>query len=102
MTREYNTTVTGESHETGRGAKEKIKEQAEDVKHESKRQGRKLIDRGKSTAANVITDFADALDSAAGELDERQRSASAGYVRGASETMHRFSQTLNDQSADRS
>ena len=70
------------------------------MKEDALHTGQKYADQGKNTAADIATDFADALQSAAKELDSKRRTTSAEYVRMASENIRKFSDTFRQKSAN--
>ncbi|MGB3223071.1 MAG: hypothetical protein WBB23_09740 [Desulforhopalus sp.] len=85
---------------THSGQEEQMKEQAEGFKEDTFHTGEKYADQGKNTAADIATDFADALQSAAGELDGKNRNTSAEYVRIASENIRKVSHSLRQKSVN--
>jgi hypothetical protein len=82
------------------GQEEQMREQVEGMKEATLRTGEKYVDLGKNTAADIATDFADALQSAAGELDNKNRNTSAEYVRVASENIRKVSHSLRQKSVN--
>ncbi len=95
MSNEYR--ETGRSGRTGTNPGRETREHAGEFKDEVLRNGRRVINQSKDTAADVIIDFADALGSAAGELDRKNRKDSAEYLRSASRLAREFSSTLREQ-----
>lgn len=93
MTHEF---TQGDAAMNERSAKETV----EGIKENTKQQGKEYLDQGKGAASEVLLDFADALESAAGELKEKNRGTSAEYMRAASGTMRDFSTSLNAQSSE--
>ena len=91
----------GDGHDkTASGLEEQAKEQIRGIKEDTFRAGQEYADQGKNTAADIATDFADALQKAATELDNKKRTASAEYVRIASENIRKVSHSFRQQSVN--
>ncbi len=90
--------TTYDDKKTHSGQEEQVKEQVEGLKEDTLHKGQKYAEHGKNTAADIATDFADALQSAAGELDSKNRNTSAEYVRLASENIRKASHSLRQKS----
>ncbi len=93
MTKEF---TRNNAAANNRSAKETVK----GIKENTKQQGKQYLDQSKGAASEVLLDFADALESAAGDLKEKDRATTANYVRAASDTMRDFSSSLNSQSSE--
>ncbi len=85
---------------TGSEVKEQAKEKTQKIKEETLRKGQEFVEQRKGVAADVMADFADALQKAAGELDTRERRISAEYVISASGGIRQFSNSLQEQDAN--
>lgn len=79
---------------------EQAKKKVQSLKEEAVDRGRKYIEQRKGTAADFIKDFADAMETAAGQLEERDRKTVGSYIRSASREMQRWSSSLRDYGVD--
>lgn len=91
------TTIGGK---TGPEVEEQAKKKVLSMKEEAVDRGRRYIEQRKGTAADFIKDLADAMETAAGQLEERDRRTVGSYIRSASREMQRWSSSLRDYGVD--
>ncbi|MDW7772626.1 MAG: hypothetical protein SCH71_07010 [Desulfobulbaceae bacterium] len=95
------TSFGSESEESARrDAEERLKEDARTLKEETMQKGKEYIEHRKDSAAEIVGDFAEALQTAAGELENRNRSVSAEYIRTASHGVRQLSDSLRGHKVD--
>lgn len=101
METEVGKTPIGRSaYETAQGIQEQTKEKVQSLKEEAVDRGRKYLEQQKGTAAEYIKDVADAMETAAAQLDNTQRKTTSGYIRSASRELKRWSSSLREHGVD--
>jgi len=90
-----------EAETTRMRLEEQTKKQAQSLKQDAVDRGRVYLEQRKGTAAEIIKDVADALDTAAGELENKKRKTSSYYFRTASREMRRWSASLREQGVEK-
>lgn len=87
--------------ETGNGTtKQKIKEDARDVKHEAVAQARDQAEAGQHRMADEADNLSDAIDAAAANLDDNDREGLARYARELSSNLSNAAGQLEGRSVD--
>lgn len=86
--------------EQARQAAEKAKEHAAEAADKAKAKARSFADDQKEQAASRVGGVADALRSAAGDLDDQDQQTVAGYAREAASGLDRVSDALSRRSVD--
>lgn len=80
----------------GQEAKKKVLS----LKEEAVDRGRRYLEQQKGTAAELIKDFAEAMETAATQLENRQRRTAGGYLKSASRELQRWSSSLREYGVD--
>lgn len=94
------TTIGGtDPKTTGAGLEEQARKKVQSLKEEAVDRGRTYLEQQKGTAAEYIKDFADAMETAAAQLENRRKTTSH-YLRTASRELQRWSSTLRDYGVD--
>lgn len=89
-----------EPEATAQRLEDQAMHKVQSLKEEAVDRGRRYLEQQKSTAAEYIKDFADALDSAASHLGNRQRTTASDYLKTASRELQRWSSSLRDHGVD--
>ena len=89
-----------EPETTGPGIEEQARKKVLSLKEEAVDRGRKYLEQGKGTAAEFIKDFAEAMETAAAQLENRDRKTASSYIKLASRGLQRWSSSLRDNEVD--
>ena len=82
------------------GLEEQARKKVLSLKEETVDRGRKYLEQRKGTAAEFIKDFADAMETAAAQLENRDRRTASSYIKSASRELQRWSSSLRDYGVD--
>lgn len=85
---------------TGPGLEQQARKKALSLKEEAVDRGRRYLELQKGTAAEMIKDFAEAIDTAATQLENRDRRTVSSYLKSASRELQRWSSSLRDSGVD--
>ena len=96
METEVRKTTIGETEAEMAGIEEQARKKVQSLKEEAVNRGRTYLEAQKSTAAEYIGDFAEAMETAATQLENMHRSATSGYIRSASRELKRWSSSLRE------
>lgn len=83
-----------------RSLEDQARKKAQSLKEEAVDRGRKYLEQGKGTAAEFIKDFAEAMETAAVQLENRDRKTASSYIKSASRELKRWSSSLRDYGVD--
>lgn len=86
--------------DAGNGTKQKIKDDARDVKREASSQAREKVDLGKHRIADEADNLSDAIDAAASSLDDHDREGLARYARQLSSNLANAAGQLEGRTVD--
>ncbi|MEX0706874.1 MAG: hypothetical protein WD078_02845 [Woeseia sp.] len=86
--------------DAGNGTKQKIKDDARDVKREASSQAREKAKVGKHRIADEADNLSDAIDAAASNLDDHDRDGLARYARELSSNLANAAGQLEGRSVD--
>ena len=89
-----------EPETTGPGIEEQARKKVLSLKEEAVDRGRKYLEQRKGTAAEFIKDFAEAMETAAAQLENRDRKTASSYIKLASRELQRWSSSLRDYGVD--
>ncbi|HBG17899.1 MAG TPA: hypothetical protein DDY32_01075 [Desulfobulbaceae bacterium] len=85
---------------TGPGIEEQARKKVLSLKEEAVDRGRKYLEQGKGTTAEFIQDFAEAMETAASQLENRDRKTASSYIKLVSRELQRWSSSLRDNAVD--
>lgn len=100
METEVGKTTMGQTEPETTRLEDQARKKAQSLKEEAVDRGRKYLEQGKGTAAEFIKDFAEAMETAAAQLENRDRKTASSYIKSASRELKRWSSSLRDYGVD--